>query len=336
MIALRAPASVDPKKAPPARLVMLKWGDNPTVKGNFRVTKKTLESLAANQKRAGFDEVVLDFEHNTVPNHPANRGEPAFIAARGNPTVIEGEGLVFENLTWTEPGKEYLENYHDLSPVVARDKDDNVVFVHSGALCRNGATYNLHAFNAELDLKTFALTTFGDPAAAPAVPANVSASQIDVDLLRRVLNLSTLSADASIEDINRALSELDQQPDARASDQGANALSAVRKVSIELATLSATIKNLKDTQIASERNQIRTDAIRDGKIIPKEIFENLSVSNNDLRSIVDDLPEIVPLDQRTPENIESLSHVKVLRGPDEEVRQKMGISKDAWQKHNAA
>src|ERR1017187_9935297 len=211
LIALRAPSSIDPKVDPPSKLVMLKWGDNPTTKGNFRVGKKTLSVLGANQRRAGFDEVVLDFEHNTVLNHPSNRGEPAAIAARGKPIVVEGEGLIFDSLSWTEPGIKYREHYHDLSPVVAKDENDDVVFVHSGCICRNGATYELHAFNAQLDLKTFSLTAFSDPASRTPIQTPVNTSMVDIDLLRRVLNLSTLSADATVADINRALQDVEFQ-----------------------------------------------------------------------------------------------------------------------------
>lgn len=313
---------------------MLKWGNNATTKGNFRVGKKTVESLNSVQRQAGFDEVVLDFEHNTVPNHPSNKGEPAQIAARGEPLVVEGEGLYFDNLEWTEPGKTHREHYHDLSAVVARDENEDVIFVHSGALCRNGATYDLHAFNARLDAKTFALTPYTDPSAPVRA---ISQTQINVDLLRKVLSLSNLSADATIEDINKALEDFAAQSDSSVSDQGENALSAdgLKGIAIALATLTAEVKDIRDGQAAAERNQIKADAIRDGKIVPKEIFGNANISNADLKALVAELPEIVPMDQRTPESIEALTPIRLVNSADEQVRKNMGIPLEVWKKHAA-
>src|SRR5438132_11682373 len=91
LIALRAPSSLDPKAEPPSKLVLLNWGDNATTKGNFRVGQHSLQSLSGNQRNLGFEEIALDFEHNTLPGHLSHRGEPAAIAGRGNPKVIENE-----------------------------------------------------------------------------------------------------------------------------------------------------------------------------------------------------------------------------------------------------
>jgi phage I-like protein len=329
LIALRAPVAIDPKAEPPSRLVMLKWGDNATTKGNFRVGQRTLESLSNIQRQSGFDEVVLDFEHNTVPNHPSNKGEPAAIAARAKPVVVENEGLIFDSLSWTEPGKQYREHYHDLSPVVAKDENDDVIFIHSGALCRNGAAFDLHAFNAQINLKTFALTPFENPAS----PMVVSASQVDLDLLRKVLSLSTLSADASVEDINKALVELANMPDERASDQGNNALNAVIKgLGVALVTLTGEVKKIRDSAEKTERNQILAEAIREGKVVPKK-FQDGSMSNDQLRALVADLPEIVPMEKRTPEHIESLSAIRTINSTDDQVRKTLGISEEKWNAH---
>ena len=105
LIALHAPVQLDPAKDLPSRLLMLKWGDNDTTQGKVRVGEKTLASFAAthNQNDLGYGEVVIDFNHNTVPGHPSYRGEPAAVAAsKANPRVIKGEGLVFDNIEWTE------------------------------------------------------------------------------------------------------------------------------------------------------------------------------------------------------------------------------------------
>jgi len=55
----------------PERLKILSWGDNPAIAGlNPRVGAHTLSALFARMKAKGFDEIALDFEHNTVAGTP--------------------------------------------------------------------------------------------------------------------------------------------------------------------------------------------------------------------------------------------------------------------------
>jgi phage I-like protein len=291
LIALRAPSSLDPKTDLPARLVMLKWGENPTTKGKFIVGQKSLQSLAANQRALGFDEIVLDFEHNTVPGHPNNKGEPAAIAARCVPKVIENEGLVFETLNWTEAGKHYREHYRDLSPAIQTDESGEVIFCHSGAICRNGATFDLHAFSAGYDFKTLNMTMFDQAAAARNEAVNKVA--VDLDRLRKLLSLS---ADATVEDINRALVSLEAMP--------ADATGLSADVAAQIRALAAKVSGFELRFVDTERAGIVTEALNAGKIIPQEFLEGEhKLGNGQLKVLVAGLPSIVPLDQRTPERL---------------------------------
>ena len=150
LVALQAPAGLSSAGAElPTRIVMLKWGENESAEGPVIVGNRT---LAASQlwPSLGFGDVVIDFNHNTVPGHPSYRGEPAPVAARQCAlSVVPDVGFVFENIDWTDEGKKNRQHYPDLSPAVKLDDGGEVVFCHSAALCRNGAVKDLHLFSAE-------------------------------------------------------------------------------------------------------------------------------------------------------------------------------------------
>jgi phage I-like protein len=151
LLALRVPPSNGALAGEklPARLKLLDWGENKTVKGPVRVSDLSVSLLQSNQSDRGFAEVALDFEHNTVRGSPEfeRTTEPRPVAAYGIPRVIAGEGLFLENLRWTPAGKKDALNYADLSPAVELDAEGNIIFIHSAALVRNGAVDGLSFFS---------------------------------------------------------------------------------------------------------------------------------------------------------------------------------------------
>jgi len=292
---------------------MLKWGENETTDGSVKVGEHTLQSLAANQAKFGFEEVVLDFNHNTVPGHPNNKGEPAFIAATAELKVDRNEGLIFDNIKWTDKGKEHVAHYPDLSPAVQLDGDGEVVFCHSAALCRQGKVKDLHVFSV----------SFGDPAKQTTPPTQtivVNKSAIDLDRLRKILSLS---ADATIEDINRALVALEATPDKPVTGLTAD-------VNAQLRTLNARFDN-------NERASIVEDSLRKGRIVPKEWLPdeqgNGGLPVAQLRTLCATLPEIVPLDQRTPERLKEFTALKPVNPVRQQVCASLGISEESMKKY---
>lgn len=315
LIALRAPGRIDTTKDLPNRLVLLKWGENETIDGPVRVGEHTLASLSVNQARFGFEEVVLDFNHNTVPGHPNNKGEPAFIAATGELEVYSGEGLVLENINWTDKGKEHVAHYPDLSPAIQLDAQGEVVFCHSAGLCRQGKVKDLHVFSI----------SFGEPGKQTTTkPATqtivVNKNSVDLDLLRKILSLS---ADASIEDINRALVSLDASPDRPVTGLTAD-------VTAQLRTLSSRFDN-------AERATILEDALRKGRIVPKEWLPdeqgNGGLPIPQLRTLCATLPEIVPLEARTPAKLLEFTALKPVNPVEKAVCAGLGISDESWKKY---
>lgn len=152
LVPLSALMKLDATKELPTRLTLLKWGRNETTKGPVMVGQKTLSVLPRNQALNGFDTVALDFEHNTVPGSPEylRSQEPRPIGAKGKPFVELNVGLGIDNPRWTPDGSKFAGegHYEDLSGAVALDENNEVIFLHSGALCRQGSARDIHLFSA--------------------------------------------------------------------------------------------------------------------------------------------------------------------------------------------
>jgi phage I-like protein len=137
----------------PRRVKLADWGVNPSVNGPVIVDETTARLLPMNQKRLGFDRVALDYEHNTVEGTPAFKAstEPRKVAAYGIPLVIAGEGLFLDDLQYTPSGREFAREYVDLSPTPLQIAGGTVTFLHSAALCRQGAIEGLSFFAVTMD-----------------------------------------------------------------------------------------------------------------------------------------------------------------------------------------
>lgn len=135
----------------PKRLVVAPWGSHSTAKGQITINERTVAHLPGNQARSNFDRIALDFNHNTVPGSESYRGEPAKIAAHGTPRVQAGEGISMEALDWTPEGREFVggNHYIDLSPTLQLNAAGEAVFIHSAAVCRQGAIPGLALFAAD-------------------------------------------------------------------------------------------------------------------------------------------------------------------------------------------
>jgi hypothetical protein len=139
----------------PAELQLLRWGRNASTRGELVVDEAAARALGANQARAGFAEVAIDFEHNTVPGSPefARTAEPRPVAGYGTPEIRAGQGLFLKNIRWTPSGEANAKLYADLSPAVRLGPGGSVELVHSVALTRNGAVEGLTFHSADENKK---------------------------------------------------------------------------------------------------------------------------------------------------------------------------------------
>jgi hypothetical protein len=135
----------------PIRLVVGPWGTHETQKGRITFNETTVRELPIRQRLAQFDRIALDFNHNTVPGSESYRGEPAPVAAHGVPSVVAGEGIILSELEWTPDGEAAVRGryYIDLSPTIELNAAGEAIFIHSAALCRQGAIPGLSLFSAD-------------------------------------------------------------------------------------------------------------------------------------------------------------------------------------------
>lgn len=275
----------------PTRLKLLAWGANATGgKGTFLVNETTLAQLAANQKASNFDRVAFDFEHNTVKGSPNYAGEPCLVAGHGTPLVLSGEGLFLDNIEWTAEGKQYVggRHYIDVSPSILTSPKGEVIFLHSAAACRQGATVGatitLSAdINSKLqpsmfDPKKFALEILGLPDTATDSEMQAAADSFRASLTAE--KVTTLSG------IIPALKTLAAKP-----------VVAPDAITAELATLKASIEKLTNTSVEKERTALLSAAAQAGKVIPEALkgIADLTI----LSAAIDAIAPSVPLTKQT-------------------------------------
>lgn len=330
----------------PARIKLLNWGRNETVKGPVFVTETTAALLPQNQKRLGFDRVALDYEHNTVEGTDEFKRttEPRKVAAFGVPLVVAGDGLYLDELQWTPSGKENAREYCDLSPAPLLSGARDVVFLHSSALCRQGAVEGLSFFS--VDVPDEVVVDGADAGNTNDMEAEVMDKIMG--LLRKALGLADT---ASEDDVMKGL-------------QGVCALSA-RIDAIEgqvkpllvlvgdsgtVTTLSAGLEGLKtaigdvkpgDLQgkvvvLQSSFDALRKDLVCyrariEGKVIPLSADEIAKTDLATIESIVAKISPTVPVERVTPLHVQehAVDGAGVVTEVDKDVARKCGLKPES-------
>jgi phage I-like protein len=300
----------------PRRLKLLDWGVNQTVYGPVIVNETTAALLPMNQKKLGFDTIALDYEHNTVPKTPEfeRTREPREIAANGVPLVVPGEGLFFDALEYTPSGKQNHMNYIDLSPTPKLSDKGEVVFLHSVALCRQGAVEGLHYYSVMLGVED----------SQKANPQENSMNDL-MAFLKKVFRLSDTATD---DDVMKAFqSAVSMAPDGGgdpvpcssrilALEAALLPLSALLAADGQLTTLSAGLEGLKTkvgdvdvkckiTALSSTLEGMQKDVMCfmarvAGKVVPLSAEDLAKTSIETLSGMIEKLPVTVPVAQLTP------------------------------------
>jgi hypothetical protein len=286
----------------PGRLKLLNWGVNETTRGPVTVGDATLRHLGVNQAAHGYDHVALDYNHNSLPGHPNFKPDPREVAAYGAVEVVKDDGIYLTGIEYTPSGVANAANYRDLSPTPLLNTAGEVIFLHSVALCPQGAVKDLSFYSAaDADLK--ALDT-DDP---PPTTATT------MDYRKLICAMLDLDPDKCTDDQIAAAAHKAAGDKKDAADAG------------KPEAMSARVDSL-------ERDFLIANGLTAGKIIP-EALRVLPLSQ--LRPIIAALPAgQVPTDRRTPPVV-ALSSTVAPSPADEEVRQRLGLSKEQWAKHNA-
>lgn len=277
----------------PTRLKLLNWGTNDSVKGPVVLDDKSVAVFAANQKALGFDRVAIDYEHNTAPGSEAYKEskEPRPVAGYGTPKLLSGDGLYLEDISWTPSGKTDAKNFADLSPAPRLDKEGRVLFLHSTALCRNGAVYDLSFFSAD---------STADPALNhnDMTPKEI-ADAISAALLPVTNQLTTLAADittlkaAKPAEPTITLSVNDKPVVLSFTDVANRMLTAEGQVATLLSTTGDKEKGELIARFAAE-GKVPMDG--EGKAMTDDALKLLTVPT--LKMILANTPATVPLSAR--------------------------------------
>lgn len=276
----------------PSRILIMPWGDNATAEGQVIVNATTLKTLASYNASKNWDRIALDFEHSSVPGSPTYRGEPVKVAGYGSLQVVEGEGIYLLMSSWTQEGKDYAAggHYGDLSPVVQVNDKNEVIGLHSAALCRHGATPGLIFLSA-----TSTTTTHMD--AKP--PANAE------ELFTALKAALSLGADADpaavmaafTAKLTEATTALSAAAEAAAKKEGGEGDSKeVKALSSTVTALADSVKALTAKLETNERTAILHAAAREGKEVPKSAHD---LPLDKLKLLCAELPVTVPLERRT-------------------------------------
>jgi phage I-like protein len=303
-------AAFDPAN-PPKRMLMIPWGETKTVEPKLPrlvVGDITVAALAVNQAKLGFDRVALDYIHNTVEGSPEflRTKEPREIAATGVVETVPGEGVYLSAIEWTPDGPKNAMNYPDISPAPRTDAQGNVVFIHSFALCRQGAGEGLRFARLSVE------TNEGD-AMDPKLK----------ELLCRLLKLPAETAEDGI------TAALDTAAGQIACLSVTLPLVDAHKGAFETLTAKLTAAEGKiatfSTELIDLRKQVLlSDAARDGKVIPLSADAVAKMDMPTLTDLVGKLPKgVVPLSAHTPAKVDdpassnaALDKVAVMCGMD--------------------
>ena len=310
------------EKELPKRLKLLNWGVNETVKGPVKVGDETVKSLAANQASQGYDFVALDYNHNSLPGHPNYQKDPREVAGYGAVEVVKDDGLYFTGIVYTPSGQEKAANYRDLSPTPLLNKEGEVIFLHSVALCPQGAVKDLSFYSAG---------TAGLKALDPVDPPPTTATTMDYKtLLCAILGLDAKSAtDDDIASKAHAMAKDGKDDDEEDDDDDKPADPKKGKDGKGAKKPTAMSVRLD----AVERELVVANGLREGKVIPLAVR---SLPVDQLRTIIAQLPAgTVPTDRQTAAIVAlTPPGVAAQNAADETVRTNLGISKETWDKYN--
>jgi phage I-like protein len=282
----------------PRRIKLLDWGTNESTKGNVIVNALTVAALPRNQRAKGYETVAIDFDHNSLPGSDTyEKGKAIEIAGYGTPQVIADDGLWLDAIQWTPAGEKFARNYKDLSPAPGLTDSGEVVFLHSAALTPNGSVYDLELFSVQpsaskpstdMPEKALTLVAFTTLLGLPetATEAELQAKLKPVDL-------------KPIEDKIAALTARFDSIPTDAAKPHADLLGQISALTAKVSAIEASRTQDGAAREQSERDQLISEASRDGKVIPLTAETLKLVPMAALREMVGKLPKnMVPMSAR--------------------------------------
>jgi phage I-like protein len=301
------PAPFDPAKGEaglPTRFKVLGWGENQTVKGRIVVNTKTLSTLPAYQKSHNWDKrVALDFDHSTVPESPTYRPD-APVAGYGPIEVVDGDGLYMQMLSWTDDGKRLAGGGHfaDLSATVILNEHDEVIGVHSVALCRNGAAPGMVFLSSWSPESTKPPQTAEDLFNALKSALGAAHDATPTQVLQQLSDTLAMPTETKPTDKpaqqEPAAAKAEDATAIKTLSAGIDKLTTLVEGQVEtIKTLSSKLDAVEKANDERERAVILSSAAGEGKEVP-EVAKTLPIEQ--LKTLCSQLPVTIPVERRTP------------------------------------
>lgn len=173
----------------PDEIKILPLGTVHSQKGDFVVDDESFDLINRHFENRGLD-LVIDYEHQTLKDVQAPAG--GWIKK-----LVKTKDAIAAQVEWTAKAKQYLENkeYKYLSPVViCRKSDGKAVALHSVALTNTPAIDGMFALVNSIDISS------------PDGAEGGNSME-----LKKIVALLGLPADATEEDVEKAIQELKKQ-----------------------------------------------------------------------------------------------------------------------------
>lgn len=244
---------------PPAKIMLIPYGEVKSTKGNFIFDDEAAHELLARYENKKND-LVIDYEHQTLYNVQAPAA--AWIKAL---EYRKWEGL-FGVVEWTERGGSYVANkeYRYLSPVImVRTSDHRAVALHSAALTNDPAIDGMIPLVAKNDLEDEMEDNMEFlKLLAQMLGLPETASETDVAAaVKALVEKESVSINKELRD----LLEVDDKAD----------INAIKGKIIAMKNPAGFVKVEKyqelQTQLAEKvKDELVTAALKDGKIAPAQ------------------------------------------------------------------
>lgn len=282
----------------PAGAFSARDGRPKDVKAGHWLIDSDIAARLVTRMAARLTDVVIDYEHQTLNSAENGKEAPAAGWIKGvSLEWREGEGLFATPVDWTERGAGYIQakEYRYLSPVFAYDTRTGAVLdlLHVG-LTNYPAIDNLQPLQA-LAAARFQLA---DPAAQPTEEHQT----VNRDQLIQHLRLS---ADASDDDIQTALTNLQSKADNTAVLEEALAVAKAKGVDPSTHVPLADFEALKEQVVAlttrhttGEVDGLVTAGLADGRLLPVQESWARELGSKDvaaLKTYLDKTPAIAAL-----------------------------------------
>ncbi|MEM8954355.1 MAG: phage protease [Verrucomicrobiota bacterium] len=328
LVAFKAPVelktSLSDKKLPD-RLLVTPWGTHETTKGIVICNATTVTELPGNQERRKFDRVALDFNHNSVDP----KTEPIKVAAYADIEVVEGKGIFYANIDYTEEGRDAIlgGHYIDLSPAVVMNDKGEIIFLHSTALCRQGEIDDLTVFSVSLDDLT------------PLSPT-ADESQDYRGMLVTLLSAmgAELSDDPTDEELAAEAQRLGDSPSPSSSAEP-NQRKPSKMSTADAKELHSKLDTLSARLDQKDRQTLLDQAKREGKVIPLSADHIDALSLDALEDMIAKVEPTVAMNSdvagaRDPETFSASGSSEKMTPLDKKYADQLNVSEDAFEKAN--